>query len=173
MEFEALNKIYSNTTDSIIEIGAHSFFMHNREELDNAQIGYRIDSEGNKIKNWIGEEYFVIGYDSYNNDPLIVKVDDERLPMYTMKKDDLNSLQLIVDTYDEFINILNLIKETNLYDKEDCQNLLIKIYVQIPDEAHNYWTLLISAAYEFYADEKFDTYENDEYEAESSEEFLI
>ena len=36
-----------------------------------------------------------------------------------MKKDNKKSLKLIVDTYDEFIDILKLIEETNLYNKED------------------------------------------------------
>ena len=66
MEFEALNKIYSNTVDDIIEIGAHNLCMYAREDLDEAQIGYRVDSAGNKLENWIGDEYFVIG-DNCNN----------------------------------------------------------------------------------------------------------
>ena len=173
MEFEALNKIYSNTVDDIIEVGAHNLCMYSREDLDEAQVGFRVDAEGNKLDNWIGDEYFVIGYDSGNGNPIIVKVDEEQIPVYTMKKDNKKSLRLIVDTYDEFIDILKLIEATNLYKKEDCQNLLIQTYVQIPDEAHNFWTLLIAEAYEFYTDDKFDTYENDEYEAESEEEFLI
>lgn len=174
MELEVLNKIYSNTVDRIIEMGVNNFYLYPREEFDEAQKGYRIDSDGNPIEDWIGDEYYIIGYDSCEGDPIIVNAKDERVPVYTMCHDDWSTLELIVDTYEEFINILKLIENTNLYDREECQNLLIQIYIQIPDEAHNYWTMLISGAYEFYTDNKFETNENNEYEAESNEEeFLI
>lgn len=55
-----------------IEVGLSEFHMYRKDEIEEAQAGYRYDElTGEPIEDWIGEEYIVIGNDSCCGGPII------------------------------------------------------------------------------------------------------
>ena len=146
-----IKKIFENKINDV-EIGLNTIHLFKKNEIDEAQIGYRTNQDGIKIKEWIGDNYYVIGEDSMCGDPIIVDVIKKELPVYTMFHDDWNTMRLIAESLDEYINILEKIKNTNLKDKEECDNLLMEINGITSPKAYSYLEDLITGAYEFYND---------------------
>jgi len=139
-----------------IEVGISEIHIYTKDEIEEAQAGYRYNGVSKeKNEEWIGEEYIVIGNDSCCGDPIIAKIDEEEIKIYSMFNDDWSSLQLIASTFEQFINFLKKIDETNLEDKEECKRLLEQIKTDLPNEAYDYWEGLIVAAYEFLTDEEY------------------
>ncbi|MFV5912317.1 hypothetical protein [Bacillus cereus] len=52
--------------------------LFNSEEIEEGQLGYSFDEEGDWKEGWI-----VIGIDSYLGDPIFVDSNDENCPVYT------------------------------------------------------------------------------------------
>ena len=137
---------------SDIEVGVSDIHLFSKDEIEDAQIGYRIDDKGNKIEDWIGDNFVVIGIDSCNGDPIIVDINNEKLPVYSMFCDDWETLQIITDSFKQFIEILNRIDATELSDEEEKDNLISEIIKEVPEEGEEYWEGLIQVAYEFLND---------------------
>ena len=76
-------------------------------------------------------------------DPIIAKIDEEKIPIYSMFHDNWSSLQIISDSLDQFIIILKKLKETNLKDKAECEKILEDIKKSVPDISFDYWENLI------------------------------
>ena len=148
------NKIFERNINDI-EIGVSEIHLYSREEINEAQIGYQIDSNGNEIKEWIGSNYVVIGNDSCCGDPIIAKIDEEELPVYSMFNDDWSSLELIANSFKQYISILERIDNTDLEDKDECKNILENIKNIVPSVSYDYWEVLIKSAYEFLTDEDY------------------
>ena len=77
------NELFERDIDDI-EIGISEIHLFSKEEIEDAQIGYRIDENGNPLEEWIGDDYIVIGNDSCCDDPIIAKIDNKDLPIYSM-----------------------------------------------------------------------------------------
>lgn len=72
-----------------IEVGLSDIHIYGKDEIEEAQAGYRYNElTGELIEDWIGEKYVVIGNDSCCGDPIIAKIDEEELPIYSMFHDD-------------------------------------------------------------------------------------
>ena len=139
-----------------VEIGLSDIHIYGRNEIEKAQAGYRYNGlTGELIEDWIGEEYLVVGNDSCCGDPIIAKIDEEEIPIYSMFHDDWSSLQIIAHSLEQFINILKKLDGTNLENKEECKKLLEDIKKEVPNTSSDYWEGLIASAYEFLTDEKY------------------
>lgn len=139
-----------------VEVGLSEIHIHSKDEIENAQAGYRYNGlTGEVIEEWIGDEYIVIGNDSCCGDPIIAKIDEEKLPIYSMFHDDWSSLQIIANNLEQYINILKKLDETDLEDKEECKKIVEIIKKEVPNTSVDYWEGLIAAAYEFLTDEEY------------------
>ncbi len=137
---------------SDVEIGLNSIHLFSKDEIDDAQVGYRVNFEKVPIKEWIGDSYYVIGEDSLCGDPIIVDIANKNLPIYHMFHDKWDSLTLISESFDEYINILDKINDTDLKDKNACDNLLMELNGITSTKIYGYFEDLIHGAYEFYND---------------------
>jgi len=72
-----------------------------------------------------------------------------------MFHDDWSSLEIIANSLDQFINILNKLDKTDLEDKEECKNIFEDIKKEVPNTSYDYWEGLIVSAYEFLTDEEY------------------
>jgi len=139
-----------------IEVGLSDIHIYGKDEIEEAQAGYRYNGlTGKPIEDWIGEEYIVIGNDSCCGDPIIAKTDEKGLPIYSMFHDDWSSLQIIANSFEQFKNTLKELDKTNLEDKEECKKIFEDIKKEVPNTAYDYWEGLIAAAYEFLTDEEY------------------
>ena len=135
-----------------VEIGVGDIHLFSEEEIEDAQKGYRIDGDGNKIKDWVGDNYFVIGYDSCCGDPIIADLSDDKLPIYSMFHDDWSTLGKISDDFEQFISILEKINNTDLKDESKKDELIKYIKSILPEDGADYWETSIQGAYEFLND---------------------
>lgn len=133
-----------------ITVGLSDIHLYAKNEIEDAQIGYSKDGNGKKLKNWIGDNFLVIGHDSCCGDPIIVDLSEEKLPVYSMFHDDYSSLQKITNSFKEYINILNEIEEVDLSDAEKSLALIEDIKNNNIEE--DYFESLIKSAYEFLND---------------------
>lgn len=148
------SKIFERNINDI-EIGISEIHLYSSDEMNEAQIGYQIDTDGNEIKEWIGKNYLVIGNDSCCGDPIIVKTDEDKLPVYSMFHDDWDSIELIANSFKQYISILEKINGIDLENKDECKNILEDIKSIVPNESYDYWEGLIRSAYEFLTDEDY------------------
>lgn len=95
------NKLFDRDIDDV-GIGMSEIHLYSKDEIENGQLGYRIDDKGNEIKEWIGDNYIVIGDDSALGDPTIVDINDDKLPAYNMFHDDWSSLQKIAYDFNQY-----------------------------------------------------------------------
>lgn len=133
-----------------ITVGLSDIHLYAKNEIEDAQIGYSKDGNGKKLENWIGDNFLVIGHDSCCGDPIIVDLNEEKLPVYSMFHDDYSSLQKITNSFKEYINILNEIEEVDLSDAEKSLALIEDIKNNNIEE--DYFESLIKSAYEFLND---------------------
>lgn len=130
----------------MVELSMSDLGLYSKDVFDDAQIGYRIDEEGKKIEDWIGEEYYVIGDDSMCGDPIIVKSDEPELPIYFMFHDDWDSLEKIANSVEDFAKILKMISEVDWTQENEVNELKDKINAMTPE--NSYWESLIRVEYE-------------------------
>ena len=116
------------------------------DDFDDYQEGFRFNPVSNEpIKDWIGDNYYVIGIDSTMGDPFIIDVEKEGYPVYAMYHDDWSSLRQISKDYDTFYKILSLLKEIHLNmrsTKEDAIKAVEQIK-EIEDNYIDYWETLL------------------------------
>lgn len=146
-----IDNIFKRDIDDV-EVGLSIIHLYSKEEFADAQIGYRITKKGEKIKEWVGDNYYVIGNDSCCGDPIIVDTSDSKLPVYSMFHDDWSMLVKITNSYEQYLDILKEIDNTDLSDEDSCNKLTDKILKSTPKEGNDYWEALIESAYEFIND---------------------
>jgi len=123
------------------DLVAGEIYLFSKNQLLKEQIGYVYDLEKNMIKDWIGENYVVIGHDSTCGDPIILDISNEKFPIYSMFHDDWSTLEKIADSYDEFLKIIKIIKKGKLNLNTPIEKrieVLNKIAV-ISSKSLNYW----------------------------------
>lgn len=145
------NKLFERDIDDV-EIGMSEIHLYSKDEIEDGQLGYRIDNKGNEIKEWIGDNYIVIGDDSALGDPIIVDINDDKLPVYNMFHDDWSSLQKIAYDFNQYIDILNKIDGNDLSNEEEKDKLINEIVKIVPKDGQDYWKSLLQVAYEFLND---------------------
>lgn len=154
MEFNIPEKIFDRKINDI-RIGVNDIHLYSQDEINDAQAGYRYNGmTGEVIKDWIGDEYLIIGNDSCCGDPIIIKTDEDKLPVFTMFHDDWEMITKIADSFEEYVSILEEISKINLKDEANCRDLLSRINEQVKEEYYDYWEDLIWGTYEFLVDEE-------------------
>ena len=119
------------------------------EEIEDAQIGYRVDSDGNPIPEWRGDNYLVFGEDTFIGDPLIVDTADKNMPVYSMFHDDWSNFVKVANSYKQFFELLDKVKSSNLADEATKDNLIAEIKGLVPEEEKGgFWFGLIQNQYE-------------------------
>lgn len=148
---EVPKKIFNRKFEEL-EVGVNRLSFFSEENLEKAQKGYRYDSNNNENSKWIGKEFVIIGNNMSLNEPIIAKTDDENIPIYNMVQDGLGSIEKIADSFDQYMEVLNLIKGTDLYRKDKIIDLLDNIEEKVPEKSMYYWEDLINSAYNFLTD---------------------
>ena len=124
------------------------FVMCTKEDFDSAQVGFRINDDGETIKDWVGDNFFVIGTNECCGDPILVDVSKEDLPIYFLVHDDWNLQFKIAESIDIFYEILELMDGRDFADRETADKVIKTIYDITPD-CGDYWEDLINGIYEF------------------------
>lgn len=143
---EKISRIYDVKPNGV-DFTYDSFGIWPKQMFEEAQLGFRVDEDGNKIEDWIGDEYYVVG-DNSNSDPIIVKVDDEKLPIYFMYHDNWDSLEKIANSIEDFSKIVKLIQETDLSNERKVKKLIKKVSTIAP-KGCSQWQALIQGEHEF------------------------
>jgi len=161
----------NSVKDKLSESAFKLFDLHNIEfkygeikffdktTIDDGQAGFRFNAvTGEKIDEWPGDEYIIIGYDSTTgcgDDPYIVKADNENLPVYWLMTDggDWSSPCLVCDSLKIFNKIINMLKGYSSYfvDENITEEIKKEIFNKIreieeKEEISWYWDSLLSNA---------------------------
>ena len=115
-----------------------------RKDFDKIQKGFRCDNNGRKHVDW-PDKYYVVGFDTMDNDPLIIDVTDKRLPIYYMYQDDyeFKNLFKIANSVEDYIEICQSIMSANLYDAKETKRTIKTVNGIAPLKSHKYWSNLI------------------------------
>ena len=113
---EKLLKVLKNNKYRSFEImGSQMLEIVPETDFDYAQEGFRFNPIKNEIiEDWgkiIGDEYYVIGFETTMGDAILVNTNEEGLPVYTMITDGWSSMHKIADSFDEFISYLKELDE--------------------------------------------------------------
>lgn len=136
------NEVIKNIPNQILDIDCNDFYFDElssihickKDELENAQLGYRFDPAKNKkIEKWIGDNYYVIGFDDICGDPIIIENDSKDFPVYWMWHDNWTTLEKISSNVENFISILKILNE-NLSINEKLYNIK-----NIENEFYDFW----------------------------------
>ena len=137
------------------------FKLKEREQIEiidadyfnKAQEGFRFDPLKNEpIDDWntlVGENYYVIGFDTDLGDPIIADAGTEGFPIYYMMHDDWESLEKVANSFDEFINNLKSIE--NIVNTQNQDRSTIRKFVRKLDKENNtndFYKLICSAVLE-------------------------
>jgi len=145
-------KLFERDIDSI-NCGLSDIYLIEEDQIEKGQAGFRYNGlTGEKITEWIGDDFYVIGIDSCCGDPIIADFSKEELPIYYMFHDDWDTLQLISDNFEQFIKILHMIDDTDISDESQKDDLISEIEEIVPEEGLDYWQALIQTGYEFLND---------------------
>lgn len=123
--YEKLNQL----KEISFKYGKMSYFS--KENIDRGQEGYRYNPLNDEIiEEWPDDNYVIIGIDNSVGDggePIMIKVDEAKLPIYHFENLDWNYPEIIADSLDDYIKINNKIFEylSNLenYDESEFNTL--------------------------------------------------
>jgi len=111
----------------------------NAEDFESSQDGYRFNSLKNEpIEDWktmVGENFYVIGFETDLGDPIIADTGTEGFPIYFMMHDYWESLCKIADSFDEFIDNLKAIEK--IINTEHKDRTTIRKFVKSLDKSNN------------------------------------
>ncbi len=137
-----------------VGIGCGEIYLYDKNEIADAQIGYRLYPDGRKIEDWLGDEYFVIGNDSTCGDPIFINVTEKNYPVYYMFHDDWDSAMKVADSLEQYEQILQALKGVD-YTDSDSYMQAGKAIENINSKAYKlYWEDIITIAVEFYLDDE-------------------
>ena len=109
------------------------------EDFEDAQDGFRFNSVENKpIDDWksmIGENFYVIGFETDLGDPIIADAGTQGFPIYFMMHDYWEEFYKIANSFDEFIENLKAIE--NIINVEHKDRASIRKFVKSLDKANN------------------------------------
>lgn len=144
-------KIFNRNFEEV-DVGGSVLTFYKKDEIENAQIGFRYDNNKKEIKRWKGNEYVVIGNDSTLGDPIIAKIDEKDIPIYNMFHNDWSSFEKVAESFEQYLGILEMIGNTDLYRRDKIIDLLDDIEEIVPKGSYYYWEDLINSAFDFLAD---------------------
>ena len=135
-----------------VEIGISTLNFFQKDNLAKEQIGYGYDQSNAEAKNWFGKEFVVIGKNTSLGSPIIAKVDEAEIPVFTMFENDKSSVERVADSFEQYMGVLGMIKKTDLYRKDRIIELLDEIEGIVPQNSLYYWEDLINSAFDYYTD---------------------
>lgn len=149
-----------NTSNIKFKYGEINFF--DEKTIDEGQAGFRFNAiTGEKIDEWVGDEYVIIGYDSTAGcgpDPYIIKTDENNLPVYWLMADggDWSNPDLICDSLETFNKIIKVLEEysSKFIDEELTDEIMDQILNKISEiegkeKISDYWENLLNNALSF------------------------
>ena len=135
-----------------IKVGAGAFCFFPKENLEEAQVGYLYEKDKTESKRWVGKQFVVIGQNSVKAEPIIAKLDEPSLPIYTLINNERDSLEKVSHSFDEYKKVLDKIEKTDLYRRDEITNLLGELKEIVPKDSMYYWENVVLSAYDYYAD---------------------
>ena len=126
-------KYFENVANKAKLDDVSDLYICPKTEIENAQLGYRYNLEGKYNENWIGKDYYVIGFDELCGDPIIIDIKNKDYPIYFMIHDDCSSLQKMSSNISNFISILQI-----LNNNISVEEKLSKIK-SIDLDCYNFW----------------------------------
>ena len=141
-----------NRNFETIELGANNISFFKKENLEKEQIGYRFDNTKAESKDWFGKEFLVIGKEESSRNPIIAKTNDEKIPIYMMFGNDKTTMEKVADSFEGYVNVLNMIDKTDLYRKDKINNLMSDIEKIVPLSSMYYWNGLVNDAFNYLVD---------------------
>lgn len=141
-----------NRNFETIELGANNISFFKKENLEKEQIGYRFDNTKSESKDWFGKEFLVIGKEESSRNPIIAKTNDEKIPIYMMFGNDKITMEKVADSFEGYVNVLNMIDNTDLYRKDKINNLMNDIEKIVPQNSMYYWNGLVNDAFNYLVD---------------------
>ena len=135
-----------------VEIGISTLNFFPEDNLEKEQIGYGYDQSNAESPKWCVKEFVVIGKNTSLGNPIIAKVDEAEIPVFTMFDDDKTSVEKVADSFEQYMGVLGKIKKTDLYRKDKINDLLEEIEGIVPENSLYYWENLINSAFDYYTD---------------------
>ena len=139
-----------------LNLGEIEFFSRN--EIDEAQKGFRFNPNTNEIINdWIGNNYIIIGYDctaGFGPEPLIIKIDNPDYPIYWLMTDGgdwekpikvADSLTIFTTAYKKLLDYKTLL-ESNSLTAEECNSLILEIEKIVNSSNISWWKNLVMSS---------------------------
>ena len=136
-----------------------SLHFFDKDNLDKMQEGFRYNGlTGEKIQDWPGDAYVIVGYDETAGcgpDPIIVKTDDEKLPIYWLMSDggDWANPIFVCDSLEIFNKIMHMLVDyAELFNNSSLteelkQEIIDKIgLIEGKEVISEYWEVLLSNA---------------------------
>lgn len=135
-----------------INVGAGAFNFYSKDNFEDAQVGYLYEEDKTESKRWVGKHFVVIGNNSVKAEPIIAKLDEPLLPIYTLINNERNLLKKVSNSFDEYKEVLDKIDKTDLYRKDEITNLLGELKEIVPKESIYYWENVVLSAYDYNVD---------------------
>ena len=134
-----LKVLKANDYRSFDIMGKQMLEIISNEDLNSAQEGYRFNPIKNeKIEDWdtiIGEDYYVIGFETSLGDAILVDTSSSELPVYYIFNESWESIKKVASTFNEFIaNLKDL--DNRINNKHQCKNT-IKKFTKSLDEKYS------------------------------------
>ena len=148
---EVPEKLFNREFEKV-EIGISTLNFFPKDNLEKEQIGYGYEQNKENSSNWLGKEFVVIGKNSALGDPIIAKVDETEIPVFTMFNDDKTQVEKVADSFEQYMGVLSMIKGTDLYRRDKIIDLLDEIEEIVPKKSLYYWEDLINSAYNYLTD---------------------
>ena len=101
--------------------------IYGEKVFDEIQLGYRVDANGFKNKEWLGNQYFIVGGYGGFGDSLVVDVSDDNFPIYALEHDNWDNFEKISNSFEDFVKIISLIESVDFSNKEQCEKLKMDI----------------------------------------------
>ena len=89
-----------------VEIGISTLNFFPEDNLEKEQIGYGYDQSNAESPKWFGKEFVVIGKNTSLGNPIIAKVDEAEIPVFTMFDDDKTSVEKVADSFEQYMGLL-------------------------------------------------------------------
>ncbi len=150
---EVPEKLFNREFEKV-EIGISTLNFFPKDNLEKEQIGYGYEQRKENSSNCLGKEFVVIGKNLSFGDPIIAKVDEAEIPVFTMFNEDNTSatIEKVADSFEQYMGVLSMIKETDLYRRDRINDLLDELEEIVPKKSLYYWEDLINSAYNYLTD---------------------
>lgn len=148
---EVPEKLFNREFEKV-EIGISTLNFFPKDNLEKEQIGYGYEQSKQNASDILGKEFVVIGKNITLGDPIIAKVDEAEIPVFTMFNDDKTQVEKVADSFEQYMGVLSMIKDTDLYRKDKIIDLLDDIEEIVPKKSLYYWEDLINSAYDYLTD---------------------